>query len=111
MSSDSKIQFLGKQIKMKTLTLELPDDVYEIVERTAQARSLPPAAWIAERVPTLLPARKPRPTLTPEEHEAALARLRRHAGAVNSGDPDSANNKRIDEDLAREYGSSHEDDC
>ncbi len=95
---------------MKTLTLELPDDVYEVVERTAKARSLPPADWIAERVPTLLLGRKPRPVLTPEEYEAALSRLKRHAGAVDSGDPDSANNERIDEDLAREYGSSHESD-
>jgi hypothetical protein len=95
---------------MKTLTLELPDEVYEILERTAKAGSLPPADWIAERVPTLFAGRKPRPVLTPEEHEIALSHLRRHAGAVNSGDPDSANNERIDEDLTREYGSTHEDE-
>ena len=29
---------------MRTLTLELPEEVYEVVERTAQANSLPPAA-------------------------------------------------------------------
>ncbi len=93
---------------MKTLTLELPDEVYEIIERTAQAQSLPPAEWIAERVPTLLPGRKPRLVLTPEEYEAAMSRLSRHFGRVNTGDPHSADNERIDEDLAREYGNTHE---
>lgn len=71
---------------MKTMTLELPDDVYESITRRAEAESQPPAAWVAARVSTLLPARKPRPVLTPEEREVAVARLRRHAGAVGSGD-------------------------
>ena len=66
--------------------------------------------WIAARVPTLLPARKPRPILTPEKREAVMARLRRHAGAVNSSDPNSADNERVDADLAREYGNNHKDE-
>ena len=94
---------------MKTMTLELPDEVYEVVERTAQANSQP-AAWVAARMPMLLPTRKPRPILTPEEYEAARQRLMRHAGAVNSGDPNSADNERIDADLAREYANNHEDE-
>ncbi len=94
---------------MRTLTLELSDEVYEVVERTAQANSQPLAVWIAARVPTLLPARKPKPVLTPEERAAAMARLRRHFGYANTGDPDSANNERIDEDLAREYANNHEE--
>lgn len=95
---------------MRTLTLELPEEVYEVVERTAQANSLPPAAWVAARVPLLLPARKPRPVLTPDEAEAAMARLTRHFGRANTGDPNSANNERIDADLAREYANNHEDE-
>ncbi len=93
---------------MRTLTLELPDEVYEVVERTAQAQSQPPSAWVAARLPLILPTRKPRPVLTPEEREAARQRLLRHAGAVSSGDSDSANNERIDADLAREYANTHE---
>ncbi|MBI4642021.1 MAG: hypothetical protein HY731_15125 [Candidatus Tectomicrobia bacterium] len=54
---------------------------------------------------------KPRPQLTDEEWEAARQRLMRHAGAVDSGDPNSADNERIDEDLAREYGSTHEEEA
>ena len=93
---------------MKTMMLELPDEVYEEVMRTAQERQLPPAQVAAARV-AVFPTRLPRPVLTPEEHEAARQRLLRHAGAVSSGDRNSADNGRIDEDLAREYGGSHED--
>ena len=94
---------------MKTMTLELPDEVYEEVLRTARESQVPPTQIAAARVAMLLPPRKPRPVLTPEEYEAARQRLLRHAGAVNSGEPDSANNERIDADLAREYASDHED--
>ena len=96
---------------MRTLTLELPDDVYEEVMRTARESQLPPTQIAAARVSAAFPSRKPRPVLTPEEREAAMARLMRHAGAVSSGDPDSANNERIDADLAREYASNHEDEA
>ena len=33
--------------------------------------------------------------------------LRRHFGAVRSGDPRSADNERIDDDLGRSYADSH----
>ena len=39
-----------------------------------------------------------------------MARLRRHAGAVNSSDPNSSDNERIDADLAREYGNNYKDE-
>ena len=60
--------------------------------------------WLARTV------HKPRPELSEEERRAAMADLLRFAGAADSGDPHSANNERIDEDLAREYGNSHEED-
>jgi hypothetical protein len=40
---------------------------------------------------------------TDPERKANLNRVRRHAGAVQSGDPHSADNDRIDADLAAEY--------
>lgn len=94
---------------MKTMTLELPDEVYESIMRKAEADRQPPSAWVAARVPALLPARQVRPVLTPEQREVALAQLLQHAGAVSSGDPDSANNARIDAELAAEYASTHEE--
>ena len=150
----------------QTLTVELPDDVYEAVKRTAEATGQTPAEWLATDLrqrlgvrdgsaerdeppsrpnqqpgPSLDPTKcsdvyryleeiapamgktadellaewrakrppKPPPPLTEEELQAARERFRRHCGAVNSGDPHSADNERIDEDLAREYGSTHEE--
>jgi hypothetical protein len=52
---------------------------------------------------------KPRPQVSEAERAVAWARLMRHAGAGRSGDPRSADNDRIDADLAEEYGSSHDE--
>lgn len=94
---------------MRTLTLELPDEVYEEVMRTARESQLPATQVAAARVAAGFPVRKPRSILTPDEREAAHKRLRQYAGAASSGDMDSANNERIDADLAREYANNHED--
>lgn len=51
-------------------------------------------------------ARKP---LSEEEKRLAEERFARWIGAVNSGNPNSANNEQIDADLAREYGATHDD--
>jgi hypothetical protein len=50
---------------------------------------------------TVSPARQ---ALSESQRKAALDELLRHAGAVSSGNPGSADNEQIDEDLAREYG-------
>jgi hypothetical protein len=59
-----------------------------------------------ERLP---PRRVSWPVLTAKERRAARRALVKFCGTINSGDPDSANNERIDRDLAREYGSTHEE--
>ncbi len=84
-------------------------DLWEIFEKVAakQGRTAEELAveWIVKyRRP------RPRPQLTEEELQAARERFRQHMGAVNSGDPHSADNERIDADLAREYGSTHEEE-
>jgi len=92
----------------KTLTFEIPDEIYEILEQRAarEGRTTESVAleWLTKTV------HKPRPKLSEEERRAAMEDLLQFAGAVDSGDPRSADNERIDEDLAREYGSSHEED-
>ena len=92
----------------KTLTFEIPDEIYEVLEQRAarEGRTTESVAleWLAKTV------HKPRPKLSEEERRAAMEDLLQFAGAVDSGDPRSADNERIDEDLAREYGSSHEED-
>ena len=44
------------------------------------------------------------------EKENGTTSVRSFFGVWDSGDPRSADNDRIDNDLAREYGSSHEAD-
>lgn len=92
----------------KTLTFEVIDEIYDACAKIAEMEGRPTEAvvleWLARHAP------KPRPQLTEEERKAARERLRQHAGAVNSGDPNSADNDRIDEDLAREYDSTHEEE-
>jgi len=62
-------------------------------------------------VRVLLPGPPPRRLEpSPEEKRSARAALMSLAGMVNSGDPDAANNERIDADLAREYGTTHDEE-
>jgi hypothetical protein len=135
-------------IMSKTVTLELPDEVYEAAQKAAAATGKPLDEWIVGNLSHLVPngeqagnvnqgididallqkvaADTCRPfedvkaewkaanappleaSLSIEQRRAARKSLLRYAGAVSSGDPHSANNERIDADLAREYGSTHE---
>jgi hypothetical protein len=83
-------------------------DLDELLRRVAASMGRPFEEVKAQFQATCGP--KPDPHLSQEERRAARERLRRHAGALNSGDPHSADNERIDADLAREYGSTHEDE-
>jgi len=93
---------------MKTLIFQVSDEVYEACQQIAtqygRTEEEVVLEWLAKR------AKEKRPKLTEEESRAAWERLLRHAGAVSSSDPHSADNDRIDADLAREYGSSHEEE-
>ena len=51
-----------------------------------------------------------RPEISAEEKQNAEARFARWIGAVDSGNPDSADNEQIDADLAWEYGATHDDE-
>jgi len=90
---------------MRTLTFEVPDQVYEALEQMAAREGRPVEALVLEWLASHEP--KPRRDLTEDESQAAWDRLLRHAGSVESGDPRSADNERIDADLAREYADSH----
>jgi len=92
---------------VKTLTFEVSDALYEAFQQMAAkyGRTLDEVAleWLAKHAP------QSRPQLTVEEHQEAWDRLLRHAGAAHLGSPTGADNERIDIDLAREYGSAHEE--
>lgn len=93
---------------MKTLTLNIPDEFYHAFERIAARDGSTVEAvaldWLARNGP------KPRPQLTEAESQAAWDRLLSHMGTVATGDPRSADNDRIDADLAREHVETHEEE-
>lgn len=91
----------------KTLTYEISDELFAAFEQMAAKTGTTPDAlalqWLARR------AHVQRRELSDEERPTAREQLMRYAGAVDSGDPRSADNARIDADLAREYASTHDD--
>lgn len=91
---------------MKTIVVEVPDELWEILEPLAKKQGIPVEHFILDM---MLKVNPPRPQLSDEERQKAQERLLQFAGAVASGDPRSADNERIDADLAKEYGSSHEE--
>jgi hypothetical protein len=88
----------------KTIDIAIPDELHEVFRRQAisMGRTVDELAaeWMARN--------RPKPRRRPDDPAriAALERLRRHAGAVNSGDPRSADNAAIDAELAREAAGS-----
>ena len=73
-----------------TVTYELPEELFLILEEQAKREGRPMEDVIAEY---RLESRPVRP------------KLLSHFGAWDGGDPHGSDNERIDEDLAREYGS------
>ena len=92
----------------KTISFEVPNELYEVFEREAAQTGRAVEAVAIEFMAKYGP--KPRPKLSEEELRESRERLFRHAGAANSRDSRSADNDRIDADLAREYANTHEDE-
>lgn len=92
---------------MKTLTFEVPDQLYEAFEQMAAKRGRSVEAIARELLAKSAPRRQAKSPA--KRRRNGLARLMRFAGCVSSGDPRSSDNERIDADLAREYANDHED--
>jgi hypothetical protein len=92
----------------KTVSFEVPDDVYVVLQDVATRMGRPTEEVVLEWLARTAP--KPRPKLTRQEMDSARKRLQRHRGAVHSGNAHSADNEQIDRDLAREYGNAHEEE-
>jgi hypothetical protein len=60
------------------------------------------AVLILDELATATPVFQSRQPLSEEQRKAALDELMRHAGAVSSGNPRSADNEQIDADLVGE---------
>ncbi len=84
----------------------IPGEIYEVLQGIAPHMGMSVAELAAEWKERL--GAKTQAPLTPEEYEAERQRLRRHAGAISLGRPTGIDNEVIDADLAREYGSTHE---
>jgi len=90
-----------------TLTVTLPDEIYQPLVEAASKQGRTPEEFAAEQLARDV---MPRRSVTEAEAQAAQARFERHFGTYDSGDPRSADNERIDADLAREYGATHDED-
>jgi len=86
----------------KTLTLEIPDEVFNSFQKQAESKGETAEKFVLEIV--LKTYSKTKGNLSEQEKDQALEELMKFAGAVNSGNPRSANNEQIDADLADEYG-------
>lgn len=84
----------------QTRTLELTEVAYNALLRRAFTEGKTIDALIVNYF--VSPA-----SFSEEELQAADDRLFAFSGAVNSGDPNSCDNDRIDSDLARAYGDDH----
>ncbi len=86
----------------KTITLEIPDEVFNGLQKQAENKGETAEKFVLEIV--LKTYSKTNGNLSEQEKDQALKELMKFAGAVNSGNPRSADNEQIDADLAAEYG-------
>jgi hypothetical protein len=86
----------------KTLTLEIPDEVFSNFQKQAESRGETAEKFVLEIV--LKNSPKTNGSLSEQEKEQALEELMKFAGVVNSGNSRSGDNEQIDTDLAKEYG-------
>jgi hypothetical protein len=85
----------------RVITLEVTEEAYRPMVQAAEQAGQKLEEWALARLQASAPSA--------EARQAALARLLRHAGAVDLGRPTGADNSSIDADLAREYGGTAEE--
>ncbi len=85
----------------KTLTLEIPDEVFSSFQKQAERRGETAEKFVLEIVLKNVPQTKSGGN---KDVKLAEERFARWIGSVNSGNPRSADNEQIDADLAAEYG-------
>jgi len=83
----------------KQLVLELPEDVYEQLQKVAKSAGQSLEDWAKKRLELS--------QLSESEKEAKRGKVRRHFGAVDLGYPTGADNEKIDVDLAKESVDTH----
>jgi hypothetical protein len=92
------------------LTVEVDDQVYQAICKQAEAAGTSPAQLAGSALAKQFNGKPKRvDTRTDAEKQAARERFERHFGSVDLGHPIGTDNEAIDADLAREYGSTHEE--
>jgi hypothetical protein len=81
----------------RTITFELSDALFAALQQAAASTGSTPEAWLVSHLNRQL--------ISPARKDASV-RLRQAFGSVHSGDANSADNERIDQDLARSYAGS-----
>ena len=85
----------------KTLTLEIPDEVFSSFQKFAESKGETAEKFVLEIVLKNIPRMK---NDNSENQQKVEQRFVRWVGAIDSGNPRSADNEQIDADLAKEYG-------
>lgn len=85
----------------KQLVLELPENVYEQLQKVASIAGQSIEDWAKKRLRI--------GQLSESEKEAKRGKVRHHFGVVDLGYPTVAGNEKIDADLVREYADTHDD--
>jgi len=103
-----------------SLTLEVPDDLFQPILERAREAGETPEEWTLSRLRLQLLLNEQGSRDISHEvsqevsHEAgakAITELTQHAGSVDLGFATGADNEQIDADLANEYAETHEDNA
>ncbi|MGQ9483124.1 hypothetical protein [Chloroflexus sp.] len=86
---------------MKTITLQVPDELYEACLYMVQKYGRSAEEWVMEFLLKHTTVSLQR--TDEEQRKAARERLRPHAGAQSLGHPTGVDNESIDANLANEY--------
>jgi hypothetical protein len=86
----------------KTITLEIPDEVFNSFQKQAESRGETAEKFVLEIV--LKNSPKTEKDSNESKNSEALQELMKFSGAANSGNSRSADNEQIDADLAAEFG-------
>jgi hypothetical protein len=84
----------------KTITLEIPDEVFSSFQKQAASKGETAEKFVLEIVLKNFP--KANGSLSEQEKSDALKDLMKFSGAASSGNPRSADNEQIDADFAAE---------
>ena len=85
---------------MHKITVEISDEVFALLKAKAERAGTDPARLAAEQLA------KENPVI--ERDATKTGDIRKFFGCVSVGHPSGADNEKIDEDLAREYGLGYD---